>query len=84
VTMGLASRVVAPEQLMGEALSLAQRLTKVPAAALQATKRALNAYLDCQLDNAFDIALWGELASMHSAEHRDAVAAARAKASTNT
>jgi enoyl-CoA hydratase/carnithine racemase len=82
VSMGLASRVVASENLMSEALSLAQRLAKVPAAALQDTKRALNAYLDCQLDGAFEFALRGELASLHSDEHRQAVAAARAKAST--
>ncbi|CAM3126120.1 enoyl-CoA hydratase/isomerase family protein [Mycobacterium colombiense] len=84
VTMGLASRVVAPENLMNEALSLAQKLTTVPAAALQATKRALNAYLDCQLTNSFEVALRGELASMHSDEHRAAVAAARTKASSNS
>jgi hypothetical protein len=40
----------------------------------------LNAYLDQQLDNAYAIALSGELDSMHSKEHRLAVAAARSKA----
>jgi enoyl-CoA hydratase len=80
VSMGLASRVVAPEKLLDEALALALRLADVPAAALQTTKRALNAYLDQQLDNAFAIALTGELDSMHSEEHRLAVAEARSKA----
>jgi enoyl-CoA hydratase len=80
--MGLASRVVAPEKLLDEALALALRLADVPAAALQTTKRALNAYLDQQLDNAFAIALTGELDSMHSEEHRLAVAEARSKAAT--
>ncbi len=79
VCLGLASRVIPATELLGEALSLAHRLAKVPATALQDTKRALNAYLEIQLDKAFDAALTGELASMHSAEHRDAVAAARAK-----
>jgi enoyl-CoA hydratase len=82
VSMGLASRVVAPEKLLDEALALALRLADVPAAALQTTKRALNAYLDQQLDNAFAIALTGELDSMHSEEHRLAVAEARSKAAT--
>jgi enoyl-CoA hydratase len=80
VSMGLASRVVAPEKLLDEALALALRLADVPATALQTTKRALNAYLDQQLDNAYAIALSGELDSMHSKEHRLAVAAARSKA----
>jgi enoyl-CoA hydratase len=79
VQLGLASRVVAASDLLGEAMLLAQRLADAPAAALQSTKKALNAYLEVQLYNAFDIALTGELASMHSVEHRDAVAAARAR-----
>jgi enoyl-CoA hydratase len=79
VRIGLASRVVAAETLMDEALTLAQRLADVPAAALQSTKRALNAYLDQQLDHAFATALAGELDSMHSDEHRAAVAAAQSK-----
>jgi enoyl-CoA hydratase len=78
--MGLASRVVAPEKLLDEALALALQLADVPAAALQTTKRALNAYLNQQLDNAYAIALSGELDSMHSEEHRLAVAAAQSKA----
>lgn len=79
VELGLASRVVPAEDLMSEAISLAMRLAKVPAVALKDTKFALNAYLEAQLDNAFEMAFVGELESMHSQEHRDAVAAARAK-----
>jgi enoyl-CoA hydratase len=81
VQMGLASRVIADDALLIDALALAVRLAEVPAAALQATKTALNTYLDQQLDGAFDAALTGELNSMHSNEHRAAVVAARAKAS---
>jgi enoyl-CoA hydratase len=84
VNMGLASRVVAPDALLDEALALALRLAGIPAAALQATKRALNAYLDQQLDHSFAAALSGELDSMHSEEHRSAVAAARSKAAAAT
>ncbi len=80
VTLGLASRVVPAESLMDEAVALASRLAEVPAAALQSTKTALNTYLDQQLEGAFAVALSGELDSMHSPEHRAAVAAARSKA----
>ncbi|MBE1551950.1 enoyl-CoA hydratase/carnithine racemase [Mycobacterium sp. OAS707] len=79
VEFGLASRVLAPDELMPEALALANRLALVPPAALQRTKSALNGYLEAQLDGAFESALTGELHSMGSVEHRDAVANARAK-----
>ena len=79
VRLGLASRTTAPDDLLPEAMRLAAPLADVPAAALQATKRGLNSYLEVQLDRAFDVALTGELASMGSEEHRQAVAAARAK-----
>lgn len=77
VEFGLASRVVAPDELMAEAMKLAHRLAQVPPEALQRTKSALNAYLDAALDGPFELALTGELASMGSPEHRAAVAKAR-------
>lgn len=79
VEFGLASRVVAPEQLMPEAMALAYRLAQVPSKALQRTKTALNEYLEAQVDGAFESALTGELDSMGSDEHREAVAKARIK-----
>lgn len=79
VELGLASRVVAHDDLMQQSVELAYRLAGVPADALQSTKLALNSYLDVQLDRAYESALQAELRSMHSPEHRDAVAAARAK-----
>jgi enoyl-CoA hydratase len=79
VDFGLASRVVAANELMDKAVTLAKRLAKVPAAALRNTKHALNAYLEAQLPGAFERAFSGELESMSSQQHRDAVAAARAK-----
>lgn len=79
VEFGLASRVVAPDELMTEAMTLAHRLAQVPPKALQRTKSALNAYLEAQLDGPFELALTGELASMGSSEHRGAVAKARRK-----
>jgi len=79
VEFGLASRVVAADELMPEALALAHRLAQLPPEALQRTKSALNGYLDVQLDGAFELALTGELDSMGSPEHRAAVAKARTK-----
>jgi enoyl-CoA hydratase len=84
VRLGLASRIVAPEALLGDALDLARKLSSVPATALQDTKRALNSYLEVQLEGAFAGALSGELVSMSSDQHREAVAAARAKAANRS
>jgi enoyl-CoA hydratase len=84
VRLGLASRIVVPEELLDEALALARKLAEVPAAALQDTKRALNSYLEAQLEHAFAGGLSGELASMGSDEHRQAVAAARSKAANRS
>jgi enoyl-CoA hydratase len=80
VRIGLASRTVPREQVVDEALTLARKLAAVPAGALQDTKRALNSYLEVQLEHAFIRGLDGELTSMGSDEHRDAVSAARNKA----
>jgi enoyl-CoA hydratase/carnithine racemase len=44
--LGLACRVVPDDKVMDEATALAHRLTKLPAAALRATKRALNMHLE--------------------------------------
>jgi enoyl-CoA hydratase len=79
VEFGLASRIISPEQLMPEALALAHRLARIPSTALQQTKSALNAYLEVQLNGAFESALGAELTSMGSAEHREAVANAQKK-----
>jgi len=79
VEFGLASRVVAADDLMAEAMSLASRLAKVPPTALRDTKLGLNSYLEAQLEHGFEIAFRGEEASMGSPEHAAAVAAARHK-----
>jgi enoyl-CoA hydratase len=44
--LGLACRVVPDDKVMDEATALAHRLAKLPAAALRATKRALNMHLE--------------------------------------
>lgn len=79
VEFGLASRVVPAAELMAEAMTLANRLVKVPRDALRDTKLGLNGYVEAQLENGFEIAFKGEEASMGSPEHAAAVAAARHK-----
>jgi enoyl-CoA hydratase len=79
VEFGLASRVVASDDLMSEAMALARRLAGVPQTALGDTKRALNAYVEAQLDDAFEIAFAAEELSMASPEHAAAVTAAKNK-----
>ena len=79
VEFGLASRVVAADNLMAEAMNLANRLATVPPTALRDTKLGLNSYIEAQLENGFEIAFKGEEASMGSPEHAAAVAAARHK-----
>ncbi|QRY42740.1 enoyl-CoA hydratase/isomerase family protein [Mycolicibacterium boenickei] len=76
VRLGLATRVLPAADLLAEALRLAHRLADVPADAIRDTKRALNSYLEVQLDVAYERALAGELACLHSDEHRTAVATA--------
>jgi enoyl-CoA hydratase len=79
VEFGLATRVVAADELMTEAKTLANRLVKVPQTALRDTKLGLNSYVEVQLDMGFEIAFKGEEASMGSPEHAAAVAAAQSK-----
>lgn len=74
VAWGLATRVVEANQLMAEALKTAHRLAALPAAAVQASKRALNLYLQQQLNGPFEAALESELISMSSREHRELIA----------
>jgi enoyl-CoA hydratase len=66
--LGLANRVVEPDQLMSEALALAHRLAKLPPAALQDTKRALNAHLMAAWPAA-EMAMLAERSTMGSSDH---------------
>jgi enoyl-CoA hydratase len=79
VQLGLANRVVAPEQLRDEALSLAKRLAAQPAHALQSTKAALNLHLKRAISGVLEYALAEEFKSFDDAEHRAIVEAFLAK-----
>jgi enoyl-CoA hydratase len=60
VRIGLANRVVPDDQLMTEAMALAQRLAEQPQQALQETKRALNLHLQQAVNLVMPFALSAE------------------------
>jgi enoyl-CoA hydratase/carnithine racemase len=72
--IGLANRVVPAGASRVEAVALAQRLAAVPADALQATKRALNAHLQRSVDDVLDHALATQFHSHGTDEHKSLVA----------
>jgi enoyl-CoA hydratase/carnithine racemase len=72
---GLVSRVVAPEQLLAEALALAQRIAANPPQALRWTKQLLQQARTGTLDEALDAAGQLQGQAHHTADHHEAVAA---------
>jgi enoyl-CoA hydratase len=82
VQLGLASRVVAPDQLLAEARRLADRLAGQPPEALRSTKRVVNMYLSQALGGPMQAGFAAEVVTMQSAEHRERLLALRRKATT--
>jgi len=70
VELGLASRRVAPEELLPQANKLAQRLAGQPPEALQGTKRVVNMYLSQVLGGPLQAGFAAEVATMKTPEHR--------------
>jgi len=70
VALGLANRVVPDDQLMTEAVALAQRLAAQPAQAIQETKRALNLHLQAAVSLVASFALSAEAESFASEDVR--------------
>jgi enoyl-CoA hydratase len=70
VELGLASRAVAPDDLMDHARTLAERLAGQPAEALRGTKRVVNMYLSQALGGPMQAGFAAEVVSMQSADHR--------------
>lgn len=68
VELGLANRVVAADQLMPEAIALAEKLAAQPPQALQETKRSINLHLQHAALNVLPYALSAETESFSSAE----------------
>ncbi len=71
VELGLASRVVAPGELLPHALRLAHRLAGQPVEALRGTKRVTNMYLSQALSGAMQAGFAAEAVTMRSPEHRE-------------
>ena len=63
VNLGLANRVVADDQLMKEAMALAERLAAQPPQAVQETKRALNLHMQAAIALVAPFALSAEAES---------------------
>ncbi|MBF6474609.1 MULTISPECIES: enoyl-CoA hydratase/isomerase family protein [Nocardia] len=80
VEVGLASRVVAANELLVEARKLAVRLAALPPEALRSTKRVVNMYLSQALGGPMQAGLAAEVVTMQSPEHRDRLLALRQRA----
>lgn len=74
VEIGLASRVVADDALLDEAIALAERLARQPRLAVQSTKLALNQHLREAVGPLLDSALEAESRCFDEEEHRSRVA----------
>jgi len=77
VEVGLASRVVAPDDLLPEAHRLAARLAALPPVALQGTKRIVNMHLSRALAGAVQAGFAAEQVSMQTDDHRARLQALR-------
>jgi len=79
VEVGLASRTVAPDELLDEAQRVAARIASLPPAAVQGTKRIVNMHLSRALDGAVQAGFAAEQVTMQSDDHRDRLAALRTR-----
>ena len=82
--LGLANRVVPAAELRDEALALAHKLAKLPAKALQDTKRALNLHLQQAVTLVLDFALAAESECFVLPEHKERVEAFLARAGSRS
>ncbi|MFD0364633.1 enoyl-CoA hydratase/isomerase family protein [Nocardia sp. GCM10030253] len=82
VELGLASRVVPPEELLPAAHRLAERLAAQPPDALRSTKRIVNMHLSQALAGPLQAGFAAEVVTMQSAEHRRRLLALRQRAAT--
>jgi enoyl-CoA hydratase len=80
VELGLATRVVAADELMTEARRVADRIARQPVAAVRGTKQVLNLHLARALGGAVPAGFAAELVSMQTDDHQERVRALRAKA----
>ena len=77
--IGLVNRVVPAGDLQAEALKLAERFAAGAPLAIQYTKAAVNKLVKEALNTSFDFAVGHELVTFMSEDHKEALAAIRAK-----
>lgn len=77
--IGLVQRAVAPEEFESELAALADQLAAGPPRALQATKEAAYRSLDRDRESEFDFEVFAQVQCLQSADHREGVAAFRAR-----
>lgn len=75
VTLGLAYRAVADDDLHAEALAFAHRLAAGAPLAIQGTKAAINSWIKTTAAPSFDLAMANEMTTFRSADHPEALAA---------
>lgn len=73
VELGLANRVVSDEDLLTEALELAQSIAASPPQAVQSTKKALNMHMKRAIAGVMEYALLEEFVSFDTPEHQEIV-----------
>ena len=79
LAMGLVNRVVAPEELLDEAVALAARIAERPRLAIEATKQQLRQSWHMDLAGSMNASFWAVAALSYSDDLREGIAAARDK-----
>lgn len=80
---GLVSRVVAPDQLMNEALSLATRIAKQPTGALRIAKTLLRQGQSASYQSVMELSAAAQALMHHTKDHAEGVAAILEKREPN-
>ncbi len=69
VACGLANRVVAPEELMEEAIALAQKIAQQPRSALEGSKAILNMYSNAMMESVLEETLARQFDQIQGPDH---------------
>jgi enoyl-CoA hydratase len=73
--MGLVNHVVAPDQVMAQALAMAQELNALPPLAVRWTKLSVNKWIKQQMNLILDASIAYEMLSINSQDHHEATMA---------
>jgi enoyl-CoA hydratase/carnithine racemase len=74
--IGLVNRVVEPEQLIPDAVALAERIARYPRLALEATKQQLRQSWHMDLATSMNASFWGVAAMTHTRDLKEGIDAA--------